>query len=52
MIAPYWSRVWSVKKATEDWITKDGVNGIHITAIAIGLMVGGIAVASILIRDR
>ncbi|KAJ0491229.1 hypothetical protein HanPI659440_Chr12g0443021 [Helianthus annuus] len=52
MIAPYWSRVWSVKKATEDWITKDGVNGIGITATAIGLMVGSIAVASILTRDR
>nr|GMC76565.1 mitochondrial fission 1 protein A-like [Ipomoea batatas] len=44
-IAPDWSQALSLKKAVEDQITKDGVIGIGITATAVGLLAGIIALA-------
>ncbi|PHT71456.1 Mitochondrial fission 1 protein B [Capsicum annuum] len=48
-IAPDWRQALSLKKAIEDRITKDGVIGIGITLITIGLIAGGI-VASLVRR--
>ncbi|XP_073027478.1 mitochondrial fission 1 protein A-like [Primulina eburnea] len=44
-IAPDWRQAWTLKKAIEDKITKDGVIGIGIAATAVGLLAGGIAAA-------
>ncbi|XP_029124084.1 mitochondrial fission 1 protein A isoform X1 [Elaeis guineensis] len=42
-IAPDWRQALTFKKVVEDRIAKDGVIGIGIAAIAVGLLVGGIA---------
>ncbi|KAJ8539819.1 hypothetical protein K7X08_014071 [Anisodus acutangulus] len=44
-IAPDWRQALTLKKTIEEKITKDGVIGIGIAATAVGVLVGGIAVA-------
>lgn len=44
-IAPDWRQAQALKKTVEDRTAKDGVIGIGIAVAAVGLLVGGIAVA-------
>ncbi|CAI9778270.1 unnamed protein product [Fraxinus pennsylvanica] len=44
-IVPDWRQAFTLKKTIENKITKDGVIGIGIATIAVGLLAGGIAAA-------